>query len=336
MPVYHQFSIKYIRRDYHNDPDSTSGSGISGSATGAQDSRIIVSSPLPSEVIRIDNTQRVMYKIDSPLTGVTTESIELSFRTSQPDGVIFYVRNTPIITYFELVRGQPVVTVDTGYRNIYLRPSVPASLSDQQWHEVKLHRDGDTISISIDSQYYDSSDLSGAINPSSGSRANTILTGGYVYLGLADPNNINLSDKKTFVGEMVRGKVTINNIQQKVVQQPYYWPQTPGGGATGASGYPAAPSYTTNQTVSIDASQLGTSPDGKMINIVINVYGPPGFTAGLNGAGSQSTVISANNQNQGSSEADTHLIYLDNLPDTRYISVASSDREIDFRVPGNV
>jgi hypothetical protein len=287
--INHQFSIKYIRRDYYNDVD-------------VHDSRIIVSSPLPSEIIRIDNTQRVMYKIDSPLTGVTTESIELSFRTAQSDGVIFYIRNTPIVTYFELVRGQPVVTIDTGYKNIYLRPAVPAALNDNKWHEVKLHRDGETISINIDSQYYDSNELS--------SSTTTILTGGYVYLGLADPNNINLSEKKTFVGEMVRGKVTINNIQQKVVQQPYYWPQTP--------------AFVTNQTVSIDASQLTTSPDGKMINIVINVYGPPGFTAGVNGLSTAQKT-----------EADTHFIYLDNLPDTRYISVSPSDREIDFRVPGN-
>lgn len=52
----HQFTLKYTRRDYFNELD-------------AQDSKIIVSSPLPSEIIRIDNTQRVMYKIDSPLTG---------------------------------------------------------------------------------------------------------------------------------------------------------------------------------------------------------------------------------------------------------------------------
>ena len=280
--INHQFAIKYIRRDYFNDMD-------------VQDSKIIVSSPLPSEIIRIDNTQRVMYKIDSPLTGVVTETIELSFRTSQADGVIFYIRNNPIITYFELVKGQPVVVIDTRFKNVYLRPQT-APLNDNQWHEVKLHRDGQTVSINIDSQYHDSSDLGQSTN-------NQILTGGYVYLGLADPNNINLSDKKTFIGEMVRGKVTINNIQQKVVQQPYYWP--------------SMPAITTNQTVNIDTSQL--AHDGKMINIIINVYGPPGFSAGVN---AQKT------------EADTHFIYLDNLPDTRYISVAPSDREIDFRVAG--
>lgn len=241
----HQFSIKYMRRDYFNDLD-------------AQDSKIIVSSPLPSEIIRIDNTQRVMYKIDSPLTGVTTETIELSFRTSQQDGVIFYIRNNPIITYFELVRGQPVVVIDNRVKNFYLRPQT-APLNDNQWHEVKLHRDGQLISINIDSQYHDMSDMGQISN-------NQILTGGYVYLGLADPNNINLSDKKTFVGEMVRGKVTINNIQQKVVQQPYYWPSMP-----------AQSIHTTNQTVNIDTSQLTSSHDGKMINIVINVYGPPGL-----------------------------------------------------------
>ena len=89
----HQFTLKYLRRDYYNDLDS-------------MDSKVIVSSPLPSEIIRIDNTQRVMYKIDSPLTGVTTETIELSFRTSQSDGVIFYIKNNPIISYFELIKGK--------------------------------------------------------------------------------------------------------------------------------------------------------------------------------------------------------------------------------------
>ncbi len=281
----HQFSIKYIKRDYFNDLDV------------GQDSKIIVSSPLPSEIIRIDNTQRVMYKIDSPLTGVTTETIELSFRTSQPDGVIFYIRNNPIITYFELVRGQPVVVIDTRFKNVHLRPVTQPVLNDNQWHEVKLHRDGQTISVNIDSQYHDSADL--------GQSHNQILTGGYVYLGLADPNNINLSDKKTFIGEMVRGKVTINNIQQKVVQQPYYWP--------------SMPAITTNQTVNIDTSQI--THDGKMINIIINVYGPPGFKTGINA--------------QQTATADTHYIYLDNLPDTRYVSVGQSDREIDFRTGGS-
>ena len=261
-----------------------------------------MSSPLPSEIIRIDNTQRVMYKIDSPLTGVTTETIELSFRTSQSDGVIFYIRNNPIITYFELVRGQPVIVVDNRVKNVYLRPQT-SPLNDDQWHEVKLHRDGKTISVNIDSQYHDSSDLGLSSN-------NQILTGGYVYLGLADPNNINLSDKKTFIGEMVRGKVTINNVQQKVVQQPYYWP--------------SMPAISTNQTVNIDTSQLQT--DGKMINIIINVYGPPGLS--VNGIQTGGGAV------QTSEQADTHFIYLDNLPNTRYISVGSSDREIDFRTGG--
>lgn len=280
--VNHQFSISYIKRDFYNDIDS-------------QDSKIIVSSPLPSEIIKIDNTQRVMYKIDSPLTGVTTETIELAFRTSQADGVIFYIRNNPIITYFELIKGQPVVVIDTRIKNVYLRPET-ALLNDNQWHEIKLHRDGQTISINIDSQYHDSTELTQSTN-------NQLLTGGYVYLGLADPNNINLSDKKTFIGEMVRGKVTINNIQQKVVQQPYYWP--------------SMPAISTNQTVNIDTSQI--SHDGKMINIIINVYGPPGLTV---------------NTAQQKNEPDTHFIYLDNLPDTRYISVAPSDQEIDFKIAG--
>ncbi|CAF0717725.1 unnamed protein product [Brachionus calyciflorus] len=282
----HQFTIKSIRRDYFNDP-----------AENGQDSKILVSSPLPSEIIRIDNTQRVMYKIDSPLTSVTSETIELSFRTTQSDGVVFYIRNNPLITYFELVRGQPVIVIDTRVKNFYLRPQT-TPLNDNQWHEIKLHRDGQLVSINIDSQYHDMCEMV-QIN-------NQILTGGYVYLGLADPNNINLSDKKTFVGEMVRGKVTINNVQQKVVQQPYYWPSIP------------ATIHTTNQTVNIDTSQL--TQDGKMINIVINVYGPPGL------------VVNAGQKTE--TETETHLIYLDSLPDTNYISVSSTDTEIDFRVKG--
>ncbi len=87
-----------------------------------------------------------------------------------------------------------------------------------------------------------------------------------------------------------------------MVQQPYYWP--------------SMPAISTNQTVNIDTSQI--SHDGKMINIIINVYGPPGLTV--------------NAGQQQKTEADTHFIYLDNLPDTRHISVAPSDREIDFRV----
>lgn len=204
-----------------------------------------------------------------------------------------------MITYFELVNGQPVVVIDTRVKNIYLRPQ-SAPLNDNKWHDVKLHRDGRTVSINIDSQCHDSSELEHANYQ--------ILTGGYVYLGLADPNNINLSDKKTFVGEMVRGKVTINNVQQRVVQQPYYWP--------------SMPAITTNQTVNIDTSQL--SHDGKMINIIINVYGPPGFN--VNAQSKQAVSSSAET-------SDTHVIYLDNLPDTRHISVTPADRELDFRVP---
>jgi hypothetical protein len=164
----HQFTLKYVRRDYYNQVD------VAAAAAEAQDSKIIVSSPLPSEIIRIDNTQRVMYKIDSPLTGVTTETIELSFRTSQPDGVIFYIRNNPIISYFELVRGQPVIVIDNRVKNVYLRPQTQQPLNDDQWHEVKLHRDGKTVSVNIDSQYHDSSDLGG-------SGSNQILTGFYYY-----------------------------------------------------------------------------------------------------------------------------------------------------------
>ena len=110
---------------------------------------------------------------------------------------------------------------------------------------------------------------------------------------------------------MVRGKVTINNVQQKVVQQPYYWP--------------SMPAISTNQTVNIDTSQLASSGDGKMINIIINVYGPPGLSVnGISTGGSSQTE-----------QADTHFIYLDNLPNTRYISVGASDREIEFRAGGS-
>lgn len=93
--INHQFSVKYLRREYFNDLDG-------------QDSKILVSSPAPSEIIKIDNTQRVMYKIDSPLTGVTMETIELSFRTSQPDGVIFYIRNQPVNESF---RRNPIISI---------------------------------------------------------------------------------------------------------------------------------------------------------------------------------------------------------------------------------
>jgi hypothetical protein len=76
-----------------------------------------------------------------------------------------------VITYFELVHGQPVVVIDTRVKNIYLRPQT-APLNDNKWHEVKLHRDGRMISINIDSQCHDSSDLE---------QTNyQILTGGYV------------------------------------------------------------------------------------------------------------------------------------------------------------
>ena len=264
--VGHQFSVKYVRRDFYDDLDDEEDAGGFANfdfdseddedddeseverRSRAHDSRIIVSSPLPSEIIRIDNTQRVMYKIDSPLTGVTTETIELAFRTTQPDGVIFYIRNQPVITYLELVRGQALVCVDARVKNVYLRPqrrggapSPTPPLNDNRWHEVKLHRDARSISVTIDGLYYDVGELpppaplvptKNVASSSSSTSALNILTGGYVYLGLADPNNINLSDKRTFVGEMVRGKVIINNIQQKVVQQPYYWPS-----GSSSSGY---------------------------------------------------------------------------------------------------
>lgn len=61
-----------------------------------------------------------------------------------------------------------------------------------------------------------------------------------------------------------------------------------------------------------------------MINIIINVYGPPGFN--VNAQQKQATT--------SSETGDTHFIYLDNLPDTRHISVTPSDREIDFRMSG--
>jgi hypothetical protein len=48
-----------------------------------------------------------MYKIDSLLTSVTTKSLELALRTAQPDGIVFFVCNTPLLIYMELARGQP-------------------------------------------------------------------------------------------------------------------------------------------------------------------------------------------------------------------------------------
>jgi hypothetical protein len=279
----HQLSFKNVRRDYYKDAENSDD--VESSKT-AQESKIIVSSPPPSEIIRIDNTQRVMYKIDSPLTGVTTETIELQFKTTQADGVVFYITNNPIVSYFELVNGYPEAVIDGRHKNFNLRPKTP-QLNDNRWHEVKLHRDGQHVSINIDSLYHDSTDL--------GHGYNQILTGGQVYLGIADPNNINLFHKKPFNGEMVRGKVTINNIQQRVEQQPYYWSQSA-----------SATSLLANQSSSmahlnIDASQLKLAKDGKL-NIVINVFGQPSFTV--------------NTQQGGDliSDVNTHYIYLDRLP----------------------
>jgi hypothetical protein len=253
-----------------------------------------VSSPLPSEIIKIDNTQRVMYKIDSPLSSVTSESIELSFKTQQSDGIIFYIRNNPIISYCELIAGRVALTVDTHYNSVRLAPKI-GNLNDNRWHDIKLHRDGQMLSVYIDNQYIDTANLG---------HSNNILNGGSVYLGIADPSNINLSNKKAFIGEMIRGKVTINNVQQKVIQQPYW---------------PAMGHISSNQTVNIDASQL--AHDGKTINIVINVFGPPGSI----GAGVKTQQ-----------DATTHVVYLDNLPNTRYISVLPTDRELDLRVGGSI
>lgn len=240
----HQFTIKYLRRDYYNDNLDYDLSN------GAQDSKIIVSSPLPSEIIRIDNTQRVMYKIDSPLTGVTMETIDLAFKTRHSDGVVFYITNNPIVSYFELVDGLPVAVIDTRFKNVNLRPVTSPRLDDNRWHEVKLHREGNKISITIDSQYYDTKDL--------GTGYNQILTGGHVYLGIADPSNINLSHKKPFDGEMVRGKVTINNVQQKVEQRPYDFGNTGWYGGSSSSSISSSISTTQNQTVNILPSRFVT------------------------------------------------------------------------------
>lgn len=251
--INHQFTLKYLRRDYYNDPSAFES--LKANGQGSQNSNIIVSSPLPSEIIRIDNTQRVMYKIDSPLTGVTMETIELAFKTSESDGVVFYITNNPIVSYFELVDGLPVAVIDTRYKNVNLRPTTSPRLDDNRWHEVKLHRDGQLIGITIDSQYYDSEDL--------GVGYNQILTGGHVYLGIADPTNINLSHKKAFKGEMVRGKVTINNVQQKVEQKPYDF----NGNVAWSSGTTGVSGITTNQTINIDTSQF-VAKDGKFIYVV--------------------------------------------------------------------
>jgi len=254
--INHQFTLKHMRREYYNDP-----SQYEEKKDGPHDSKIIVSSPLPSEIIRIDNTQRVMYKIDSPLTGVTNEAIDLAFRTSEADGVVFYITNNPIVSYFELVNGLPVAVIDTRYKNVNLRPQTSPRLDDNRWHEVKLHRDNQKIGITIDSQYYDSEEL--------GPGYNQILTGGHVYLGIADPTNINLSHKKAFKGEMVRGKVTINNVQQKVEQQPYdqngniAWHSS----SSSASSYSASVSgLTENQTINIDTTKF-VAKDGKFIYV---------------------------------------------------------------------
>ncbi len=241
-----------MRRDFYNDP-----SLYEKKHEGAHDSKIIVSSPLPSEIIRIDNTQRVMYKIDSPLTGVTHETIDLAFRTSEADGVVFYITNNPIVSYFELVDGLPVAVIDTRYKNVNLRPRSAPRLDDNRWHEVKLHRDNQKIGITIDSQHYDSEEL--------GVGYNQILTGGHVYLGIADPTNINLSHKKAFKGEMVRGKVTINNVQQRVEQQPYdqngniAWHSSSSSNTHTAS----VSGISTNQTINIDTSKF-VAKDGRL------------------------------------------------------------------------
>lgn len=311
--INHQFTLKYIRRDFYNDNNQqVSLQEQEMSLTkGSQDSKIIVSSPLPSEIIRIDNTQRVMYKIDSPLTGVTRETIDLAFKTSQSDGVVFYITNNPIVSYFELVDGLPVAVIDTRYKNVHLKPVRCPRLDDDRWHEVSLHRDDQKIGITIDSQYYDSESL--------GTGYNQILTGGHVYLGIADPTNINLSHKKSFDGEMVRGKVTINNVQQNVIQKPYTEYSNVAWSESSSS------SIVTNQTVNIDTSQL-VSKDGKAINIIINVYGPPGFSVNgvASGSSSSQTIMET---------ADTHYIYLDKLPNTKFVSVARTDTEaIDFRI----
>ena len=290
----HQFTVKYLRRDFYN--EANSGGSESGESGGPVDSTILVSQPAPSEIIRIDNTQRVMYKIDSPLTGVTTETIQLSFKTTQSDGVVLYINNKQIVTYFELVNGLPVVVVDGRHKSFNLKPNTPL-LNDNRWHEVKIHRDGERISINMDGLYHDSVVLDQSFYQ--------ILTGGDVWLGIADPNNINLANKKPFNGEMVRAKVTINNVQQKVEQRQQYW-----------SSGTAILSSNNTINLGLNPQNIQYSKDGTgTLQIIIKIVGGNVVT------GATETV-----------DSDTHYIYLDNLPNTRYISVGHSDAEIDFRV----
>ncbi len=237
----------------------------------------------------------MVYKIDSPLTSVTSESIELSFQTTEPNGVVFYIHNNPVISYFEIMNGQPIFVIETQHQVIQLRPYISYRLDDSAWHTIKFQRNGQRVNLQLDKSF----------DESTISHPNPILTGSSVYLGVADPTNIRLSNKKPFIGHMSRAKVIINNIQQNVRQQPYN------------SYNPAVSSFTTNQTnINIDTSQLAQL-DGKTINIIINVYGPPGSKPG-----GGTNVIST--------EVDTHVIYLDTLPDTRYISISTQDREVEF------
>jgi len=97
-------------------------------------------------------------------------------------------------------------------------------------------------------------------------------------------SNVTLIITKAFNGEMVRGKVTINNVQQNVVQKPYAEYSSVAWSAESSS------SVVTNQTVNIDTSQL-VSKDGKHINIIINVYGPPGFSVNGVASGSSSSSV---------------------------------------------
>jgi hypothetical protein len=254
---------------------------------------VIESAPYP-DIIRIDNNiNRVVYKIDSPLTAVTSESIELAFQTTEPNGVVFYIHNNPVISYFEILNGQPIFVIETQYQVIQLRPYISYRLDDGAWHTIKFQRNGQRVILQLDKSN----------DESAMSHSNAILTGSSVYLGLADPNNIRLSNKKPFVGHMSRAKVVINNVQQNVRQQPYIKYDT------------SVSSIQSNPTnINIDTSQL-SNLDGKTINIILNFYGPPGSKPGTN-------LIQT--------DVETHVIYLDTLPDTRYISLASQDREVEF------
>ncbi|XP_053154446.1 chondroitin sulfate proteoglycan 4-like isoform X2 [Hemicordylus capensis] len=93
----------------------------------------------------------------------STTSLQLRFRTSRPDGLLFLAAGKESYIFVELDSGNVQVRIDLGAGEQVLRSQWSSHLNDLAWHSVKVLHESNNVTLIIDNHHQTSTRMPGVL-----------------------------------------------------------------------------------------------------------------------------------------------------------------------------